>query len=458
MMLGLKLAKHGESHLGIGLRLWLANRSEWKLDYISLTERINNGIGRDKFLDSVRIASGKQGVELIKDITSSVTDITYPHESNRNIVESEQIKQCQRCSQIGYHSHYFNHPWLRKCPVHNKTLTTHCSSCGEPWSTLSKIQTRQCRDCGIRLSARELSERNAYDCVPYENAFKPFDDLFSAVPNVLYCERVHESYLRDARSDEGCRKLAYASAVADINNRSELERKHLCDAGVSLHDCLKFKFNLVSTENHSSVHQALSRSEKRMMVQTRLSVLKKAYKLLASECMKHNNHRLESCQHAFRFDSSPCEYCATWYALKYSRLAVSHASPMNPLFRFNIPFSYPVETRDPGFAKLLIEPETYGRYEVPLWISQIIYHMDLWSYVLQIHTLTKHYLEVDETQSLVSKSYMQGKHSIFSPDTKYLSHCYFFKEEELGYLILQAEFLRKELPVRRNFLTLTECC
>lgn len=56
-------------------------------------------------------------------------------------------KNCPYCTKIGFHSDFFDYPWVEHCPVHNIPLATECPDCNKPWPVFNEYNKRDCFSC-----------------------------------------------------------------------------------------------------------------------------------------------------------------------------------------------------------------------------------------------------------------------------------------------------------------------
>lgn len=448
MNFGFKLAKPAESDIGIAMRLWQSNSASWRINGNSLSQRINNHI--DHLSENkADVLSGLTGIEFVRMITNDVLrwspykDISYmyPREAT--------IKQCLECSKVGYHSLYFMMPWLSHCPVHSKVLIINCPKCKQSLGGFSAIQLNKCPICSVTTSKVELVRLGAYDTERWKQAFLLLDRLFKDSQRPTLYWRTHLINRWNGRADEASRLQLLPSVLVAQEELHSQKNDLLVGLKIDLVDCYQFKFEL---GNAVSDAPEIDKFEISAMMQVRNNVLKRANHSISklSTC----DHQLNGCLDEKLLNKNSCLYCSLRMVIRWSQLG-SEIRPNEVLFNVLLMNRTRLKFYDPGLVLDANNLALGHHSRIPLWVSKIIYFVDLWMLFRQIFTQIQHYSSQELPRESLP-SYMQGRHPVLHSSTGPIAYCHLFLNRDRGELIFPKSYVSKNLTLDQKLLQMSK--
>jgi len=384
--LGLILRKPGESDLALASRLWIANRYSWHLDNAHISDRIEEEIQSQPFLAAIDCEL--TGLERIRFIEAS-------HLSNipRTILPSylkvnKKRRNCPSCAQSGYHSRYYDFPWLNECPIHHQALVDHCPRCLAPWPRSQDVHLRSCKLCGIRekstLSKPNLSRNNKmFDNSLYE-PIRELDIFFSETVNFARPNWQHHFHLFAGRSSEYARTMLYPSVLAAHHYEDFEEWRNLLPIYQALHSCSKVSFKR-DTKRRKSWSSYIGDSTR-----TQLSSIRKDVLLRAEKCLTElADHSLDSCKGSDEVGMH--EYCYYRELLTHLKSAFyHHADSRGNFANYSIKGLGKYRYGDPGLLSYLedrsdsSDPKDQRFLAIPRSTQFLVYELDIISCVKQL--------------------------------------------------------------------------
>jgi len=448
MNFGFQLAKPAESDIGIAVRMWHSNRSSWRVDRTSLDQRIDSQIAHVDLPDSFRTTESK-GVDFVREITYHVKGWSpYPNLRYMQRYE-EPVKHCEECAKVGYHSLYFMLPWMRQCPVHKTELTKTCRQCRKKWPSRSNVNDRKCNTCTIRVSKTDLISRGAYDIAPYERSFAPLDRLFKTALRPKSYRRKHLGPRWTARADVSAKLLSIPSSLASLNRLDQAERAELTSTGVPMFDCHHFTFEFERDAEYDPYR--FSRRERMAMFRVRKNVLRRAQ--IAISSLRTRAHRICRCEEVATFHFTPCLYCQMQLVLLGSELS-EEVSSYTTVFNYDTQSLRNIRIDDPGIVRGVSLDDQAPRHCIPIWVSMIIYHVDLWMLFRQIAMQVSFYTSAENTRTS-SVTLLQDEHAALQQKVCPLAYCHIYAEKGIGHLIFPKAYLEKNLAFSPDLLYLT---
>ena len=448
MNFGFQLAKPAESDIGIAVRMWHSNRSTWRVDRTSLDHRIDSQIPHMDLPDSFRTSEYK-GVDFVRELTNHVKGwLPYPDLSYMQRRE-EPVKHCEECAKVGYHSLYFMLPWMRQCPVHKTDLTSTCRQCRKKWPSRSNVNDRKCDACTIRVPKIDLISRGAYDIAPYERSFAPLDSLFKTAPRHKSYRRKHLGPRWTARGDVSAKLLSIPSSLASLNRIDQAERAELTSIGVPIFECHHFTFEFERDAEYDPYR--FSRRERIAMFRVRKNVLRRAR--IAISSLRKSAHRICRCEDVTSTHFIPCLYCQMQLVLLVSGLN-EEVSSYTTVFNYDNQSLRNIRIDDPGIVRGISLDDQAPRHCIPIWVSMIIYHVDLWMLFRQIAMHVSFYSSLGNTR-ISSVTLLQEEHAALQQRVCPLASCHIYAEKGIGHLIFPKDYLDKDLAFSPDLLYLT---
>lgn len=425
MNLGLILRKPGESDLALASRLWIANRYSWHLDNAHISDRIEEEIQSQPFLAA--IDCDFTGLERIRFIEAShLPNIPRPNLPSY-LKSNKKRRNCPSCAQSGYHSRYYDFPWVNECPIHCQPLVDHCPKCLAPWPKSQDIHLRQCKLCGIReksiLSKPNLSRlKKMFDNSIYE-PIRELDIFFNlslvfARPN--WRQHFH---LFTGRSSKYTKTMLYPSVLAAHYYEDFEEWRNSLPISQALHSCSKVSFKR-DTKRRKSWSSYIGDSTR-----TQLSSIRKDVLLRAEKCLTElAGHSLSSCKGSD--EASMHEHCYYCELLTHLKSAFYHHADSRGNFAdYSLEGLGKFRYGDPGLLSYLEErrdssdPKDQCLLAIPRSIQFQVYELDIISSVKQLAfqvLLSRHHddrnvIEIESygPQEIIENSYGYSNHYFF---------------------------------------------
>lgn len=448
MNFGFKLAKPAESDIGIAMRLWQSNSASWRVSSSSIDDRINAHITSSNLPAPLRITKCR-GIGFVREVTNKVKSWA-PHPNIRYMLRlGEPVKQCKNCAKLGYHSVYFMLPWLQSCPVHLTPLKEFCETCGHRWPNKSNVSTRNCEGCSARTLKSDLVSRKAYNVADYERGLAPLEKLLTSAIRSKSYRRKHAGHLWTARADESAKLLSIPSTLVYLNQFSEIEKSELIALGVPVFDCYHYTFDLEFNTKENPYR--FTKQERLNIAKVRKKILKKAK--LAISNLRDEAHRYCRCKEFDMRNFTPCLYCEMLRVLLSSDLT-NGVSSRRALFNHGLRLRQNIKIDDPGIVREITLSHSETGYCIPLWISMIIYSVDLWMIFRQIAICTSYYSSTNSSKtSLVTM--LQDEHRVLQVGLGPLAHFHIYIKDDKGHLIFPKSYLDRNLEFSEELLYLT---
>lgn len=448
MNLGLALVKPGESLNAEARRLWLSNFASWNLTPYKVEELIDEQRYTDKRLSKLSRDENMKGFDLAR---AAVQDTGVLRQFARRlpsfITRDQTMRNCQQCARVGYHSDYFNPPWLSHCPIHKTPLNTTCSQCSASWLNEFKVQLSRCSECGVRVSQSMLAERNAFDRKPYDKAMVELVDFFNteitlATPSSKFlgnsCQR---------RFNRFSRVLSYPSFLAGkrgLYSREVRKIRGLIDA---IYPTLKVPFVLSRQDASFDIYE----SEVRMMGRVREKVYQRIMMLL----LRHANHKLGTCSRDQDFGDYRCFYCQMWFSMQRGFYRNKPTDRCSELFLFDPPRSRAVRAPDPGIVFRIFDPNESKHYSLPTNISELLYYTDVWMAVRVMAFQIDFQLSKKENPRRSPMTYDLSYRQLFGYYFQHLASFFFDIEGEVCNLYIPRPFISSQLRKHKDLIALT---
>lgn len=136
-------------------------------DFLRLGYRLNDMAGppsTSALHRPLRIYSNEPALPFLADLDNGSMDGVYAR-PRLFFEEDRPLRYCPECLAYCYHSLFFQHPALERCPYHGTPLLTSCQRCGKPLACLSWIAARHpkpfcCTACGNSyVPTKEVARR-----------------------------------------------------------------------------------------------------------------------------------------------------------------------------------------------------------------------------------------------------------------------------------------------------------
>lgn len=425
MNLGLILSKPGESDLGLACRLWMANQYSWYLDNIHIGDRIEEEIYSQPFLASIEC--GLTGLQRIRAIEAlHLPNIPRPNLPSF-LRKTENRRNCPSCAQSGYHSCYFDLPWIHECPVHLEPLVDHCPKCLSSWPRAQDVHLRRCKLCGIRdksmLSKPNLSrtkkvfDNSGYDLISELDIFFN-ESLVFARPH--WREHFH---LFTARSSRYSKTKLYPSILASHYYSDYEDWQKSLPISDTLVPCVKIKFK--RDTKRRKYWSSYIGDTTRVKLST---IRKKVFKQAAEELLELAGHPLGACQGTNDSNShKQCYYCEVNDQLSS---AFYHQVDRRGQFAdYSVLELGKVKYGDPGLISYVTDssnssnPENCPELAVPRTVQYQVYELDIISCVKQLafqvllsrHHKDRNHFQINaySSQEVLVNSYGYSNHYFF---------------------------------------------
>jgi hypothetical protein len=109
---------------------------------------------------------------------------------------------------------------------------------------------------------------------------------------------------------------------------------------------------------------------------------------------------------------------------------------------------------DPGIVRGISLDDQAPRHCIPIWVSMIIYHVDLWMLFRQIAMHVSFYSSLGNTR-ISSVTLLQEEHAALQQRVCPLASCHIYAEKGIGHLIFPKDYLDKDLAFSPDLLYLT---
>ena len=425
MNLGLILSKPGESNLALASRLWISNRYSWHLDSMHISDRIEEEIQSQPFLAA--IDCNVTGLDRIRFIEGTHSPNIPAPNLPSYLRFYEKRRNCPSCAQSGYHSIYYDFPWINECPIHNKPLVDYCPKCHMPWPTSGDVQLRQCKLCGIRdksmLSKPNLSRTQAMlDNSIYE-PIRELDIFFNQTVTFAKPHWRQHFHLFTGRSSNYTKTILYPSVLATHQYSNFEEWQSSLPISEALYKCTNLSFK-IDTKHRKYWSSYIDDSTRVELSNIRKDVFMRAEKLLEELA----NHEIGSCKGLEESNlHKNCYYCDLNTHLKFAfyQNADSRGGFADYYIRGLGKFKY----GDPGLISYLndfgdsLSTENSRMLAVPKSIQFKVYELDIISSVKRLafqilisrQRDARNLLEIDEygSQRTLENSYGYTNHYFF---------------------------------------------
>lgn len=162
------------------------------------------------------------------------------------------VRQCEFCARQGYHTHFFQRPWLHLCPLHRAPLTWNCPDCRQPWPNIHQLMNSRCRTCGCLgvLGARcdwSIQEKMG-------DIFQPFaamEEAYASLPKICLTSQMPFKLARSYHFCSDVESPCFASLAASLFPQYE---NYLLQCGIPLEPMEKIEVPIVA--NHPSLPAA----------------------------------------------------------------------------------------------------------------------------------------------------------------------------------------------------------
>ena len=142
------------------------------------------------------------------------------------------IRQCEFCARQGYHTHFFQRPWLHMCPLHRALLTLNCPDCRQPWPSIHQLMNSRCHTCGCLGASGARCDWSIQEQMG--DIFQPFaamEKAYASVPKICLTSQIP---FKLARSYHFCSEVEspyFASLAASLFPQY---KSHLLRCGIPL--------------------------------------------------------------------------------------------------------------------------------------------------------------------------------------------------------------------------------
>lgn len=450
MNLGLSLKKHGESRLGILLRLWLTNRGHFKVGFSSIRQLLGELASRDDSLKGIEFDNQLEDINLLIDVMRRAQIKKgfreYP-KAFGEIYWNGEVKNCPACAKVGYHCGYFNAPWLSICPVHGVELTRFCPECSKLWPSFSGLRLRTCKLCGVRVTTKALQKRGAFETEKFRNSIELLEDLFEeeifeSTHSITECDLYWRGETALPRHNQ--RSIAYPSFVADYRQIDGQSRVALEKMGIPL-----FEMDRHLERMYLKDKQLLPfKLAKQLMADVREEILLRAEsQLISSARLKHE---FRSCYGEFFDSDQGCPKCVTYDTILKS-LSRTNFEFRNELFRYYVYGTYRHIIREPG----LVHYSGVGRN---MWVlserfMMLLYEVELWTQIRVLYyKLSKAAALETPPQGMTQLEWGNRYPTIAKSLNNYTFPYFLARDKKYVELFIPKEFMKKEIEVNRDFI------
>ena len=450
MNLGLSLKKHGESRLGILMRLWLANRGHFKVGFSSVRQLLGELASRDESLKDIKFDNRLTDIEILIKVLDEA-------QANRGLRESPKafgeiywngdIRNCPGCAKVGYHCGYFNAPWLSICPIHGEELTMFCPECTEAWPSFSGLRLRTCGSCGVRVSTKTLKKRGAFESDKFKNSIELLEKLFEeevfeTIHSLTECDLYWRGETALPRHNH--RSIAYPSFVAEYEQIGERSKIELEKMGVPLFEMESFGARLYLEDKRLLPFKVA----KKMMAAIRKKILQRTKSQLL--CASRLKHEFRSCYGEYFDRDKGCPNCVTYDTI-FKSLSRPDFEFRNELFRYYVYGTYRHIIREPG----LVHYSGVGRN---MWVlserfMMLLYEVELWTQIRVLYyKLTKAAALETPPQGMTQLEWGNRYPRIAKSLNSYTFPFFLARDKKHADLYIPKKFMRKEIEVDQDFI------
>ena len=441
---GLALYKPGESDLGTAMRLWIVNRHCWKQGSSSINDRIAvKNVTQDP-LFSTLYSNSTEDIQSLKCTHAKVLGYDSSIETSswskfRSVKKSISHKQCFSCAKLGHHSVLFDLIWMKKCPIHQESLSKHCPICYQPWPSISKLSTRACKLCGAHLSIDELVSEDAFNSKAYREQVPSLLKFFDTDIKFYQAYRKYFVNFPAEREDSLSISNAFPSLLSHYSSDEKLcnELKKL---DVQISNCYVKSFKLAPTSDDRDLKPDIA-----LMEHSRKQVFEIALNVLFNEA----DHELGSCKREPLFGHFSCTYCETWRMLIKGFQKSLLVREDRILIHYSPPYTRSINVSDPGLVTSLYDTVTGSYFKVPKNIQAIIYRTDLWQCVVKLFSQIEFFLDQYAAHGLIEMPSMERQKNYINHQKHHFTPFYFVKRCEECQLVFPEEFRLKRLTGTR---------
>lgn len=240
MNLGTLLSKPGESNYSVYRRFLIANHAlNRNLEDIqsgmkqNFHEHFGNDVVYPSLIEAIHMIEGKRFKN---------EQIILEHNKVYDYWNERPLKSCKKCSEIGYHSNYFDLQWVTRCPVHNSILLGKCPLCHKWWPSGKELFNRKCKCCGVNVKIKNILNKYRIDL-----------KVFKRMRNYLSQIKKHQSLNRNIVLFSGFNKVenfcsintnsAYTiEALKDFNLINNVEYIKCGEIGSYKYDSIRRSF------------------------------------------------------------------------------------------------------------------------------------------------------------------------------------------------------------------------
>ncbi len=458
MNLGLAIAKPGESRLGLSLRLWRVNRISWNLDRRSISDRVTEELAHGFKNSLLNIDSSEVGLDAI----NALEHHHFPEIARAKLPsylrKTKRVRNCVACAYSGYHSLYFDLPWLEKCPVHKRSLVERCPECRKYWPGPDDVQLRNCDCCGIREKATAKINLALFNSKIYDSVLR-LDQFFSERISLCQSNYKHHQNVHDRRTPGYSKTLLYPSVLAAHKYDKYQEWCDLLPIESRIHPCIKKKFRANTDFKVNTLKYITEETRDKMS-----KVRKKVYNRALQELEELAGHELLSCEKRTGYGNVDyCYHChiANQLSTSFYRYAVSSDAYgrvyKGRLFSYKLSKIGKISYSDSLLSYLSHHRSTFEteHYEIPERIRYKLYELDLISCIKQLAIQVRYGHEYGHNSSIFSSIDIHD-HPVLH--NQFFHNYYsFIVENSYVHLYYPKEYEQFSFDTPLTWLAMTEC-